>query len=279
MRVIDGQASQEMMYLPVSTTCRHCSRAHVFEDAQAGSLVRCQCGADIIVPDIIAKTPPVETPPQAQIPEPAADGPGIARTVDADEGRPLSYTGFEIWAVDLWSYFRIMALMGLVVSVPYAILRLLLAGDRPEGFWALVLFALIYIGGALLQPLYSAWVYNLTSAWLGGVRVKFRRPVWVTSACCVVRRIRPLSALKVGTLGGLVGGAMYVGFFMIIGVLLFGPAINPFAAGARELGPLVVVMIVVPIIASLAGALAGLFLSALYNVGARLWGGVEIHIV
>jgi Na+/proline symporter len=99
-----------------------------------------------------------------------------------------------------------------------------------------------------------------------------------------VLRIEPRSALRIGFLLGLLGGFV----FGLIEVLLFramsqagGEAVLP--PGAQELigsgpGALVLVAVVTGLISSLVFALVGALTAIFYNLGARLFGGIEISL-
>jgi hypothetical protein len=99
-----------------------------------------------------------------------------------------------------------------------------------------------------------------------------------------VLRVEPRSALRVGFLIGLLGGFV----FGLFEVLFFralssggGRALLP--PEAQELvnssgGGLVLVALVTGLISSLVCALAGGLTAVFYNLGARLFGGIEVSL-
>ena len=99
-----------------------------------------------------------------------------------------------------------------------------------------------------------------------------------------VLRVEPRSAVRVGFLLGLLGGFV----FGLIEVLLFravsrtgGESMLP--PEAQELigsgvGTLILVALVTGLIASLVFALMGGLTAIFYNLGARLFGGIEISL-
>lgn len=99
-----------------------------------------------------------------------------------------------------------------------------------------------------------------------------------------VLRVKPRSAMRVGFLVGLLGGFV----FGLLEVLFFralsaggGGALLP--AEAQELvntggGGLILVAVVTSLISSLVFALAGGLTAVFYNLGARLFGGIELFL-
>jgi Na+/proline symporter len=99
-----------------------------------------------------------------------------------------------------------------------------------------------------------------------------------------VLRVKPRSALRVGFWVGLLGGFV----FGLLEVLFFramsaGGGGDVLPAGAQELvnsggGGLLLVAVVTSLISSLVFALAGALTAVFYNLGARLFGGIELFL-
>jgi hypothetical protein len=135
-----------------------------------------------------------------------------------------------------------------------------------------VVFGLI---GAVLGACLTVVVFNWVAGRGSGFPVRFRAPAPWVSGTRELRRIGPVSAMITGALGGAAGGLLVMLLALVLGGALSGAMGGGF--GSQGAAAAAVLLVGMPVGMGVWLGLVALGLSALYNVLAPAWGGVQFE--
>jgi len=156
----------------------------------------------------------------------------------------------------------------------------LLSGRSPLGFMpfmggASALNVVIGIVASILSVCLTVVIFNWVAGWGSGFPVRFRAPAPWASGTRELRRIGPVSAMVTGALVGAVGGLL-LGLLMLVAVAVLA-SVSGGAYGSAGMTVVAAMLLGVPLGSGVWMGLVALGLSALYNVLAPAWGGIQFQ--
>jgi hypothetical protein len=185
----------------------------------------------------------------------------------------------EIYEADYVTYARLMAVLWVIIFTPILLLlRWAIAGALPEEAGAAITgwllgplgLAVAYLAG-FVDALIVVWAFNMAAGW-GGVRAGIRTRETVVVGQYELRSIGVGSATLIGGMAGLFLSELML-LAMLTLLIMFAPLPDlrtsagvGVLAGSFALGGM------------LGGALNGLLVCVIYNVLARLMGGVRFRM-
>ena len=176
----------------------------------------------------------------------------------------------EVYGVEPVSYAKALSIINLAACLPVYLLGMgfvryaLGLHVPPVGAGAAGARALALYVGLYIAALCGGLIYNLAAGWTGGIRIRTNHPLPAHARLYEVRRVGTASGVKVGALAGI-----YLGIVLLALSLVVWPSHGPAAQPLLWLLPLWLGMGL-----AVAGALGCL----LYDLLARLMGGVMIKL-
>jgi len=175
-----------------------------------------------------------------------------------------------------------------VLSVVYVVvtnglayaLRLVQSGGSPFGFTPFLggATALNVVGGlvgAVLGACLTVVVFNWVAGRSNGFPVRFRAPAPWASGTRELKRVGPVSAMVTGALAGAAGGLLVVVLVLVLEGALSSAMGGGF--GSQGAAAAAVMLVAMPVGMGVWTGLVALGLSALYNVLAPAWGGIQFE--